>query len=467
MSLGSELTSVAVRPEIHAPFSRQDLSLLDAVGQCGDLGEVARRAGARHAAVERQLDRLDRAVGLPLTLRSRHTARLTSAGSRLLVAGRRFYHQIDLAARTHIFGHGSEAVDAPEVLSIASTEPLLEEVVEDAAALLGLLLSVRHEAPHRVAGQLAGYHVDAMYTWSLDSPRHSLDRATRTYAVLDDPLWVILPRDHPLAARETVSLADLRDETWVSETGPTAEILVSRVFQTAGLPSPTRLRVTDASVARGMLRRGDAIGLGSPTHPAVLDPSLVRRSLAERPRRTTSLLVDPTIVPRTVARRLAALIADRHLRRFAEQHRDLLHEPWWSNWYVEHAERLADGAPDPAPTPTPAETRKLDVADLHLLQAVAQHGSINRAAAVLCISQSALTRRIHRLEQSLGAHLLLRSPRGTELTGPTRRFLHQLTRYEAEFRDAATACRTVDQPLPPEHWPTRHVTPAGLSGEAG
>ncbi|MFD0070119.1 LysR family transcriptional regulator, partial [Streptomyces sp. NPDC127574] len=62
------------------PFTRPDLSLLDAVGQCGDLAEAARRTGSRGGAVERQLERLDKAVGLPLTLRGRHTARLTSAG---------------------------------------------------------------------------------------------------------------------------------------------------------------------------------------------------------------------------------------------------------------------------------------------------------------------------------------------------------------------------------------------------
>ncbi|MFI1483850.1 LysR family transcriptional regulator [Streptomyces sp. NPDC020747] len=442
------------------------------MGQCGDLAEVARGAGTRHGTVERRLDRLDRAAGLPLTLRSRHSARLTSAGSRMLIAGRRFFHQIDLAARTHIFGHGSEAVDAPDVLSIASTEPLLEEVVEDAAASLGLLLSVRHEAPQQVAAQLAGYHVDAAYTWSLDSPIHSLERATRTYDVLDDPMWVILPRDHPLAGRDEVSLVDLRDETWVSETGPGSEILVARVFQAAGVPAPARLHVTGASVARGILRRGDAIGLGSPTHPAVLAPSLVRRSLVERPRRTTSLLVDPTIVPRALAGRLAALIADSHLRRFVEHHRDLLHEGWWAHWYAEqtgHRPRAgsvpgADSGTEPAPEPT--EVRKLDTEDLHLLQAVARHGSINRAAAALSISQSALTRRIHRLEQAVGARLLLRSPRGTSLTGPTRRFLRQLALYEAEFHDAAVACRSVDRPLPHGHWTARQGTPAGarLSG---
>ncbi|MEV7090313.1 LysR family transcriptional regulator [Streptomyces sp. NPDC093085] len=464
MSLAPEPTPVAERPESLSPFGRDDLSLLDAVGQSGDLGEVARRTGTRHAAVQRQLDRLDRAVGVPLTLRSHHTARLTSAGQRLLVAGRRFFHQIDLAARVHLLGHGTEAVDAPEVLSIASGEPLLEEVVEDAAALLGLLLSVRYEAPHRVAGQLTGYHVDAVYTWGLDPQPPSWDRTLRAHDVLDDPLWVILPRDHPLAVRETVSLAELRDETWVSETGPACEILVARVFQSAGLPAPARLRVTDASVARGVLRRGDAIGLGSPAQPAVLDPSLVRRSLAERPYRTTRLLVDPTVMPGTVARRLAGLIADRQLRRFAEHHQDLLDEEWWARWYEERSGRLTGGAPDPGPAPAPAEARKLDLADLRLLRAVAAHGSINRAAAVLSISQSALTRRIHRLERSLGAPLLLRSPRGTELTTSTRRFLRGLARYEAEFRVAAASCRTVGPPPPRDPWPARPPTAAGRAG---
>lgn len=463
----SELTSTAStsgRPQLSSPFSRHDLSLLSAVGQYGDIVEVARRSGTRHGTVERQLDRLDRAVGLPLTLRNSHTARLTSVGSRMLVAGRRFFHRIDLATRTHIFGHGSEAVDAPEVLSLASTEPLPEEVVEDAAALLGLLLSVRHEAPQQAASQLADYQVDAVCTWSLDAPRHSLERNTCTYDVLDDPLWVILPRDHPLADRDEVALADLRDETWVSETGPTSEILVARLFQAAGLPAPARLHVTGASVARGILRRGEAIGLGSPTHPAVLAPSLVRRSLVERPRRTTSLIVDPAIVPRELAGRFAALLADSHLRRFARHHQELLHEPWWAYWYAEQKRRRtrpAEGVLEADAVPGPTAGRKLDVEDLHLLRAVARHGSINRAAAALSISQSALTRRIHRLEQALGAHLLLRSPRGTSLTGPTRRFLCQLNVFEAEFGDAVIACRSLDRPLPQSHRPMAHTVSVG------
>ncbi|MEW2165523.1 LysR family transcriptional regulator [Streptomyces sp. NPDC007084] len=464
MSSGSE-TPPAIKPALTSPpdtapagfpFTRPDLSLLDAVGQCGDLTEAARRTGSRGGAVERQLERLDKAVGLPLTLRGRHTARLTSAGSRLLAAGRRFFRQVDLAVQTNIFGHGPEALDAPAVLAIASAEPFLEDVVEDAAAALDILLSVHHDTPQQVMRRLAGYHVDAAHTWSLeDTPGRSVERAVRTYPVLDDPLWVTLPHGHRLAGGGALSLADLREETWVSEVGPDSEVLVARVFQAAGLPAPAALHVTGASVARGMLRRGDAIGLGSPTRPAVVAPSVVHRSLVERPHRSTSLLVDPTVVPGALAEHLADLLADRYLRRFAECHLGLLADPWWTRWHRERtvtaaARTTRDGRTEreaPPVSGTGRAARKLDVDDLHVLRAVARHGSINRAAAVLSISQSALTRRIHRLELGLGAQLLLRSARGTELTGSTRGFLHQLGRFEAEFQEAAQSCRSLALPV--------------------
>ncbi|MFD6282202.1 LysR family transcriptional regulator [Streptomyces sp. NPDC060209] len=420
------------------PFSRADLRLLDAIGQCGDLAEAARRAGLRAPAAQRRLDRLDQATGLRLTLRDARTARLSSAGARVLVAGRRFFRQVDQAVQTEIYGRGTEALNAPRILNIATAEPLMEDLVEDAADTLGVLLSVSHDTPRQVLRQLAGYRVDAAHTWGLSALSHAVDRTVRTYDVLDDPLWVTLPLGHPLAGRDTVSLADLREDHWVSEAGPQAEVLVSRVYQAAGLTPPARIQVTGASVARGMLRRGDAIGLGSPACPAVFSPSLVRRSLVERPRRAAGLLVDPAVVPSALAEQLAALLTARCLSRFAEQHGDMLRDPWWADWLRGQRaalERRTDAAARSlqAPPALPDESVQVDVEDLHLLHAVADHGSINRAAAVLSISQSALTRRIHRLELRLGAGLLLRSSRGTDLTAPTRQFLARLAGFEAEL----------------------------------
>jgi LysR family transcriptional regulator of abg operon len=53
---------------------------------------------------------------------------------------------------------------------------------------------------------------------------------------------------------------------------------------------------------------------------------------------------------------------------------------------------------------------------LTLLNAIAKHGSFNRAAAVLGISQPALSVKIAHLERQAGSTLLLRSPRGATLT---------------------------------------------------
>lgn len=476
MALELDSASAVDRPA-QLPLSRSDLLLLDAVGQCGDLTEVARSVGLRHGAVERQLDRLDRSTGLLLTLRSRHTARLSSAGSRMLAAGRRFFRQVDLAVQADILGHGGEALEAPGVLGIATAEPLPEDLVEDAAATLGVLLSVTHESPQQVLRRLSGYRVDAAHTWGFDAPHTWVDRSVRMYEVLDDPLWVTLPVGHRLAARPVVSLADLLDDSWVSETGPNAQVVVSRVFRTAGLPVPERLQVTSASVARGMLRRGDAVGLGSPACPAVLAPSLVRRPVLERPRRVTGLLVDPAVVPRTLAEQLAVMLAGRYLDRFAEHYRDLLHDRWWEEWYREQTaarkRRSAALAQGPASRPTSAEppSGTLDVEDLQVLRAVARHGSINRAATVLSISQSALTRRIHRLERRLNARLLLRSSRGTDLTGPTRQFLARLNELETDLHDAGAACRSLNLPASPGPWSYRTETTAAArsrrAGEAG
>jgi DNA-binding transcriptional LysR family regulator len=58
----------------------------------------------------------------------------------------------------------------------------------------------------------------------------------------------------------------------------------------------------------------------------------------------------------------------------------------------------------------------MDLVLLRSLLAVAEHGGVTEAAHALGVSQSALSRRIDQLEQSLGAKLLERAGRGVALT---------------------------------------------------
>jgi len=92
--------------------------------------------------------------------------------------------------------------------------------------------------------------------------------------------------------------------------------------------------------------------------------------------------------------------------------------------------------------------RSLDWSALRDFLAVAECGSLSRAARRLGVSQPTLTRRMAALQQSLGAELLRRGPRGLELTesgeailGPTRQMAQEAQAIElaASGRDQALA----------------------------
>lgn len=90
----------------------------------------------------------------------------------------------------------------------------------------------------------------------------------------------------------------------------------------------------------------------------------------------------------------------------------------------------------------------MDIRQLSLFRRVAEEGSFSRAAAVLGITQPALSRRIRALEEELGTALLYRNGRGVVLTEEGRRFseavvpvLEELSRIRAAAMAASGAVR--------------------------
>ena len=67
--------------------------------------------------------------------------------------------------------------------------------------------------------------------------------------------------------------------------------------------------------------------------------------------------------------------------------------------------------------------RQLKLRDLHILLAVAQAGSMSRAADRLAISHPVMSKTIAELEHALGVRLLDRTPQGTEPTAYGRALL--------------------------------------------
>ncbi len=86
--------------------------------------------------------------------------------------------------------------------------------------------------------------------------------------------------------------------------------------------------------------------------------------------------------------------------------------------------------------------RRIDAYSLRLFVSVAHAGSIARGAAHEHIAPSALSRRITDLEHALGAALLVRSPRGIELTEAGRLVLARAEQIDADLQALARQVQT-------------------------
>lgn len=82
-----------------------------------------------------------------------------------------------------------------------------------------------------------------------------------------------------------------------------------------------------------------------------------------------------------------------------------------------------------------------DLADLRAFVAASDHGSFRSAAEILCISQSALSRRIEKLENALGLRLFERTTRRLELTTAGRGFVHKARHVLNELESALLGTR--------------------------
>jgi len=58
----------------------------------------------------------------------------------------------------------------------------------------------------------------------------------------------------------------------------------------------------------------------------------------------------------------------------------------------------------------------MELRDIEYFAVVAEHGNLRRAAESLGLSQPALSKSLRRLEKSMAAKLVKRTPKGVELT---------------------------------------------------
>jgi DNA-binding transcriptional LysR family regulator len=89
---------------------------------------------------------------------------------------------------------------------------------------------------------------------------------------------------------------------------------------------------------------------------------------------------------------------------------------------------------------------RLKLRDLQMLLAIAQNGSMGKAAAALSVSQPAVSKAISDLEYALGVRLLDRNPRGVEPTVYARALLDRGVVVFDELKQAIAQIRSLADP---------------------
>ncbi|MFO1414291.1 MAG: LysR family transcriptional regulator [Burkholderiales bacterium] len=241
---------------------RRLLDLL-AIARHGSFSAAAEATNVSQPGLSQSIAQLEHGLGVRVLERDRHGARLTESGRALLHHAKALESLLDRAkeeARLRLLG-----IEGP--LSIGITPVSAATLVPQA---LGVLLS---ETPS----------VAVSVTEGLDDELLSMLRAREIDLVISrlrpgldgvsaEPLssfdWALITRpQHPLAARETVSLREISDVQWVLPAGGSAfRRQMEMVFASAGLAWPERGISTNSILAiKGIVMSTECVTVMSPS----------------------------------------------------------------------------------------------------------------------------------------------------------------------------------------------------------
>jgi DNA-binding transcriptional LysR family regulator len=112
----------------------------------------------------------------------------------------------------------------------------------------------------------------------------SLYEGVELHDLLDDPMYLALPRHHPLARRQRLRFEDLADETWIQDdTGGECGRLHQAACRSAGFePHSLGFQSDDYNVVQGLIAAGVGVALLPALALTNVREDIVVRSLGRR-----------------------------------------------------------------------------------------------------------------------------------------------------------------------------------------
>jgi DNA-binding transcriptional LysR family regulator len=240
------------------------LEVLSAAAKTGSLTAAAESLGLSQSTVSHHLARLEAAAGVELLIRQRRGVVLTDAGAALLAHGRVVLDRLALA-EAELADRRASSVGS---ISIYSFPTALIDLVPRAIQRLfdhepQIKVNLAVGPSEKALAALAAGEADVAIAFHADtkpSPSPGLDRVT----LLEDPMMVVLPDDHPLASRKRVALRDLAGARWILGATSGVDAITYQALQAEHIDPDVLVETSDLQAVHGMI----AAGLGVALSPA-------------------------------------------------------------------------------------------------------------------------------------------------------------------------------------------------------
>ena len=260
------------------------LRVLREVAAKGSFSAAADSLAYTQSAVSQQIAALEREAGTRLVDRSARGVRLTDAGRALV------RHAEVILARLSDAEAELEAIAGlrggrVRLVSFASAGATL---VPRAIALFrerypAVELSLEPGEPEEAVAKLRSGDADIALT--IDAEFCSVnDEGVDLLHLLDDPMYAVLPSDHPLASKPRIRLQELRDDPWLagSQRGCPDTMILVRACNAAGFEPRIAFHSDDYLAIQGFVAAGVGVSLIPDLALLALRDDVAIRALATR-----------------------------------------------------------------------------------------------------------------------------------------------------------------------------------------
>jgi len=258
------------------------LRVLSEVVNRGSFSAAADALAYTQSAVSQAVARLESETGAVLVVRDRRGVRPTAAGASLLEHAEAIFAQVqaaedELAAVLGVRGGRLRVASFPS----AGATLMPEAVASFRRRHPGVALTLAEGEPEEIAPRLRAGEFDLALLFRFDGVREPSVDGLRTATLLEDPMHVALPAEHPLASQPALALSDLSGEEWVqtSAASPCARHVVRSCLH-AGFEPRVTFESDDYETVQGLVAAGVGVALIPRLALTRLHPGIVVRALA-------------------------------------------------------------------------------------------------------------------------------------------------------------------------------------------